>query len=155
MKYKLIKTYPGSPELDFEKYVNNAGTFIVDGKDINPESYLEFWQKVIEKDYEILEYKTESGISCKAPFLLDSHQFYINERCRIHSIKRIIDDLVITVNDDVSSKSCNVLNKVLSIELINNKIRLYLRNSYYNLKDILKVEKNHYLQLNKDLKLKK
>lgn len=90
-------------------------------------------------NYEILEYKTESGISCKAPFLADSHQFYINERCKIHSIKRISDDLIITVGDDVLSKTCGVPNRILSIELINNKIRLYPRNSFYNLEDILKI----------------
>jgi len=90
-------------------------------------------------DYQILEYKTESGISCKAPFLPDSHQFYMNERCKIHSIKRISDDLIITVGDDVLSKTCGVPNKILSIELINNKIRLYPRNSFYNLEDILKI----------------
>ena len=90
-------------------------------------------------DYKILEYKTEGGISCKAPFLADSHQFYINERCKIYSIKRISDDLIITVGDEVLSKTCGVPNKILSIELINNKIRLYPRNSFYNLEDILKI----------------
>ena len=89
--------------------------------------------------YKILEYKTEGGISCKAPFLADSHQFYINERCKIYSIKRISDDLIITVGDEVLSKTCGVPNKILSIELINNKIRLYPRNSFYNLEDILKI----------------
>jgi len=84
------------------------------------------------------ENKTESGISCKAPFLADSHQFYINERCKIHSIKRISDNLIITVGDEVLSKTCNVPNKILSIELIDNKIKLYPRNSFYNLEDILK-----------------
>ena len=90
-------------------------------------------------DYKILEYKTEGGISCNAPFLQDSHQFYINERCKIYSIKRISDDLIITVGDEVLSKTCGVPNKILSIELINNKIRLYPRNSFYNLEDIIKV----------------
>ena len=91
-------------------------------------------------DYKILEYKTEGGISCKAPFLADSHQFYINERCKIYSIKRISDDLIITVGDEVLSKTCGVPNKILYIELINNKIRLYPRNSFYNLEDIIKVK---------------
>lgn len=90
-------------------------------------------------DYEILEYRTEGGISCKAPFLQDSHQFYINERCKIYSIKRISDNLIITAGDDVLSKTCGVPNKILSIELINNKIKLYPRNSFYNLEDILKI----------------
>ena len=97
-------------------------------------------------DYKILEYKTEGGISCKAPFLADSHQFYINERCKIYSIKRISDDLIITVGDEVLSKTCGVPNKILSIELINNKIRLYPRNSFYNLEDIIKVKEETLLE---------
>jgi hypothetical protein len=64
----------------------------------------------------------------------------MNEKCKIYSIKRISDDLIITVGDEVLSKTCNVPNKILSIELINNKIRLYPRNSFYNLEDIVKVE---------------
>jgi len=102
-------------------------------------------------DYEILEYKTENSISCKAPFLADSHQFYINERCKIYSIKRISDDLIITVGDEVLSKTCGVPNKILSIELINNKIRLYPRNSFYNLEDIIKVKEETLLEKAKRL----
>jgi len=102
-------------------------------------------------DYKILEYKTEGGISCKAPFLTDSHQFYINERCKIYSIKRISDDLIITVGDEVLSKTCGVPNKILSIELINNKIRLYPRNSFYNLEDIIKVKEETLLEKAKRL----
>ena len=102
-------------------------------------------------DYKILEYKTEGGISCKAPFLADSHQFYINERCKIYSIKRISDDLIITVGDEVLSKTCGVPNKILSIELINNKIRLYPRNSFYNLEDIIKVKEETLLEKAKRL----
>ena len=102
-------------------------------------------------DYKILEYKTEGGISCKAPFLADSHQFYINERYKIYSIKRISDDLIITVGDEVLGKTCGVPNKILSIELINNKIRLYPRNSFYNLEDIIKVKDKTLLEKAKRL----
>ena len=102
-------------------------------------------------DYKILEYKTEGGISCKAPFLADSHQFYINERYKIYSIKRISDDLIITVGDEVLGKTCGVPNKILSIELINNKIRLYPRNSFYNLEDIIKVKDETLLEKAKRL----
>ena len=150
-KYKLIKEYPGSPIIGtiakFEKgkwYCHMIPK--LQGSDDELHSlgcgevklYPEFWEEVVEKDYEILEYKTESGISCKAPFLSDSHQFYIDERCKIYSIKRISDNSIFTIGDDVLSKTCSVPNKILSIELINNKIRLYSRNSFYNLNDIEK-----------------
>ncbi len=152
-KYKLIKEYPGSPIIGtiakFEKgkwYCHMIPK--LQGSDDELHSlgcgevklYPEFWEEVVEKDYEILEYKTESGISCKAPFLSDSHQFYIDERCKIYSIKRISDNSIFTIGDDVLSKTCSVPNKILSIEIINNKIRLYPRNSFYNLEDVCKAK---------------
>jgi len=70
-KYKLIKTYPGSPELSteiIETKINSlcpvnecyisGKTFMLIGDDSfeikNPENYPEFWEKVVKKDYEIL-----------------------------------------------------------------------------------------------------
>ena len=149
MKYILKKEYPGSPKLGtvIERDSNCSNYYyrLIEGVSNtftpkNIENQPEFWQPVVEKDYEILEYKTESGISCKAPFLSDSHQFYIDERCKIYSIKRISDNSIFTIGDDVLSKTCGVPNKILSIEIINNKIRLCPRNSFYNLEDIKKVK---------------
>ena len=92
IEYKLIKEYPGSPTLGTIITPTNAHKILI-------EKYPEFWQEIIEKDYEILEYKTESGISCKAPFLSDSHQFYIDERCKINSVKRLSDGEIFTIGD--------------------------------------------------------
>lgn len=111
-KFKLIKTYPGSPELgtiisqlgtsQFYEDKNNSAIMkqCFDYKIFS--KYPEFWEEVVEKDYEILEYKTENGFSCKAPFLPNSHQFYIDERCKIHSVKRKSDGEVFTIGDKVT-----------------------------------------------------
>lgn len=110
MKYKLIKEYPGSPKLnEIYKYDKNpwSDSNAFTNPVLNPENYPEFWEEVVEKDYEILEYKTESGISCKAPFLSDSHQFYINERCKIHSVKRLSDSEIFTIGDKIQLDSDN------------------------------------------------
>lgn len=47
-KYKLIKKYPGSPELGFEKETNSEGFFIVNSLDICPERWPEYWQEIKE-----------------------------------------------------------------------------------------------------------
>lgn len=98
-KYKLIKEFPGSPKLGT---INTNDQLSWKGED-----YPEFWEEVVEKDYEILEYKTESGISCKAPFLSDSHQFYINEKCKIHSVKRLSDGEIFTIGDKIKQINNN------------------------------------------------
>jgi len=90
MKYKLIKEYPGSPKLNTEivystiythcnkeNYNLNRNTYMIKSKDYfelkNPEQYPEFWEKVVEKDYEIL-FTTEDGVD---KYLGDSFA-YIN-----------------------------------------------------------------------------
>ena len=57
MKYKLIKTYPGSPKLNTIVQKHQNCNYTCDYHSINPiyvENHSEFWQPVVEKDYEIL-----------------------------------------------------------------------------------------------------
>jgi hypothetical protein len=49
MKYKLIKKYPSSPEINTESS-NTKTNFVF-------ENYPEFWEKVVELDYKILSFK--------------------------------------------------------------------------------------------------
>jgi len=58
-KFKLIKTYPGSPELGAE--VDFTGFKQLTQQAIE---YPEFWEQVVEKDYEILSYIKKGSISC-------------------------------------------------------------------------------------------
>lgn len=74
-KYKLIKEYPGSPKLDTVIISTTIGSYDTDNNlktytiwginkncDMgkfrlnNPEDYKEFWEEIIEKDYEILSF---------------------------------------------------------------------------------------------------
>lgn len=77
--YKLIKEYPGSPELG--TIVNRKCTTDIWKGTTYYETYPEFWQEVIEKDYEIL-------ISRVVPK-------------KILSVKRLSDGEVFTVGDKV------------------------------------------------------
>ena len=103
-KYKLIKTYPGSPKLSteiIETQINSLcpvnecytsrKTFMLIGYDSfeieNPKNYPEFWEKVVEKDYEILCIKhKESKCFYRNSIDLRNLNFY-----DIHSVKRLSD----------------------------------------------------------------
>jgi len=141
-KFKLIKKYPGSPVLNTE--INEDGFYGSMTTWCNPKDYPEFWEEVIEKDYEILEYRTEDGISCKAPFLQDSHQFYMNERCKINSIKRKSDGEIFTVGDKCSpiGKYRDNIHSITKIWFCNpGYLRLSSNNYTLGIKDIQKVKK--------------
>jgi hypothetical protein len=123
-KYKLIKKYPGS---------DPVGTIVTGyGKDgwyskgpggktydwtlvvYNPE----YWEEVVEKDYEILSFKQDSGITdlwtkfsggwsrnvngypATAPYTLED--ILKNNLYTIHSVKRLSDGEVFTVGDRIN-----------------------------------------------------
>ena len=103
-KYKLIKTYPGSPKLSteiIETQINslcpvnecyiNRKTFMLIGYDSfeikNPENYPEFWEKVVEKDYEILCIKHKKS-KCFYRNSIDLRNLNLYD---IHSVKRLSD----------------------------------------------------------------
>jgi hypothetical protein len=142
MKYKLIKTYPGShklghiiaPQLDNGYYVNSNW--------IQPENHPEFWQLVVEKDYEILSYQgketsniyniTNNGTYNSASSQITVGNNLIPNYYNIYSVKRLSDGEIFTIGDKVNfNKKCKSstypINMLLEIKLINNII--YLENS--------------------------
>ena len=92
-KYRLIKTYPGSPVLGFEiaksgasTYVGGSGnTFQIRKEYI--EYHSEFWEKVVEKDYEILCIKHKKN-KCFYRNSIDLRNLNFYD---IHSVKRLSD----------------------------------------------------------------
>jgi len=109
-KYKLIKTYPGSPKLGSIAYNDNTKFFQVDiarecklnipkytrtlfGQDVENNS--EYWEEIIEKDYEILSFENKDENSgCWSPLF---HPLYHT----IISIRRISDNKIFTIGDKV------------------------------------------------------
>jgi hypothetical protein len=137
-KYRLIKEYPGSPKIgDIVKGSGRDGWY---SKEEGHSTYdwthivlhPEYWKEVIGKDYEILEYRTKSGLRCRAPFLQNSHQFYTSEGCNIHSVKRLSDGEVFTIGDIIgcipvnkhlkSQKFTKVYQKIDIIAIIDNEV---------------------------------
>lgn len=123
-KYKLIKEYPGSPNIGtiiinssssikgigFMIKINSAqwdeGKFFIQ----NPENYPEFWEEVVEKDYEILS--VISNLTGKVENV-DSEGYvdfgdcvYVDDIVKsknydIHLVRRKSDGEVFTVGDKV------------------------------------------------------
>ena len=100
MKYKLIRTYPGSLKLN---------TII----EIHPEQEtgyysenIQFWQEVIEKDYEILATVGDND----------------SLKQTIYSVKRLSDGEIFTIGDTVKCEDCK--GKITLLEIYDNDIYL-------------------------------
>ena len=150
-KYRLIKTYPGSPELSteiIETKINslcpvnecyiNGKTFMLIGDDSfeikNPENYPEFWEKVVKKDYEILCIKHKKN-KCFYRNSIDLRNLNLYD---IHSVKRLSDGEVFTVGDRINhygeyaknefSTKTYTLKEIYFIE--ENKLTFYVGKSF-------------------------
>ena len=139
-KYRLIKTYPGSPVLGFEvekigasTYVGGSGnTFQIRKEYI--EYHSEFWEEVIEKDYEILCIKHKKS-KC---FYRNSINLRNLNLYDIHSVKRLSDGEVFTVGDRINhygeyaknefSTKTYTLKEIYFIE--ENKLTFYVGKSF-------------------------
>lgn len=124
-KYKLIKEYPGSPELgtvaeykeEFLFYaLNNSPTnrMLVEHIENSPE----FWEEIIEEDYEILSFNWSGQIVTyrenKGTYIIstasdnDFPGFTLEEelsnlalgKCVIHSVKRLSDGEIFTIGNE-------------------------------------------------------
>jgi hypothetical protein len=132
-KYKLIKEYPGNLELgkilDENGFDSDLGTYH------QPKNFPEFWEEVIEKDYEILSLqdinnshvgniiKFENGIAFgDKPYPVEIElalKNWVNKfkNYVIHSIKRLSDGEVFTIGDKVLPGG-----NIIKFELVENTI---------------------------------
>lgn len=129
-KYKLIKEYPGSPNLGTivtnyrdNIYVENipVGQGI---KDVH--KYPEFWEKVVEKDYEILSFRRDDfrnifyrAANNKFSTYVKGVEGYFTEesmlthltsdldKMHIYSVKRLSDGQIFTINDNLENGCIN------------------------------------------------
>lgn len=127
MKYKLIKTYPGSPELDtICKYDKNpwsdSNSFL--NPVLNLKDYPEFWQPVVEKDYEILSYITIKSEIIKYKDLDINDDCNCDRYLKIHSVKRLSDSEIFTIGDTIDIRIDNKYKQeILEINIVKNEIR--------------------------------
>lgn len=139
-KYKLIKTYPGSTLLGtigyFEDTIlviekpggGSVKTASTDKSILDTFKWSEFWEEIVEKDYEILSFihngehqvKIDTIIKIKNGFLDSTSQklpleHYLNAKCwNINSVKRLSDGEVFTVGDVVDERLSNYKSHTIS-----------------------------------------
>lgn len=110
-KYKLIKTYPWSPELGF---------IVCDVNDDNFKctEYPEYWEEVVEKDYEILSYIKKGSTTCTTTKRRggENHEEFWN----IYSVKRLSDGEVFTLGDKIKVYQHDSTKTIDSIDLYGN-----------------------------------
>lgn len=118
-KFKLIKEYPGSPKLG---HVICCDNFTHNGVDRHSCSdYPEFWEEIIEKDYEILSFNCNNSSLTLVELHENGKYSYkkaknysgigklTEEEClkdpyyKIHSVKRLSDGEVFTIGDKIQN----------------------------------------------------
>jgi len=104
-KYRLIKELPfeNSPKIGYisePKLVGHENLHYWNCNWFNPKDYPEFWEEVVEKEYEIVEYTT------KNPDIILNVGCY--QKPLIKSVKRLSDGEVFSIGDKVkySGKKC-------------------------------------------------
>jgi len=171
-KYKLIKTYPSSPELGkiIDLSTIKTDTLKICGYKNCPFGYWEifksdlennpeFWEEVIEEEYEILSFKnskknefynrlsngnyyyesSDNGVSLYS--MLNFGYCVANGYFIIHSVKRLSDGEIFTIGDKVDSSIASVgKNKnLIGFKIINDRLKVKFSNlGYYPLSTIVK-----------------
>lgn len=137
-KYRLIREYPGSPKLgtiascskghgtiQFESskgklsYLASSADDFFENLVVNQP---EFWQEVVEKDYEILKLALARSIKPEVRDFEGYSLDYINGllACKdnyIHSVKRLSDFEVFTIGDKCKDINTNCITTVSEITL--------------------------------------
>ncbi|HEX8586125.1 MAG TPA: hypothetical protein VF680_17165 [Allosphingosinicella sp.] len=142
-KYKLIKEYPGSPRLGTEiiepLYVVPGGPMI-GAIPLNNGEYKEFWEEVVENDYEILSYiliennsiitKRKNGLFLNKKYpdqegIYPEDIYSKSNHHKIHSIKRLSDGEIFTV-DDIVQIGIDKNRKINIVSISSNDNRFFI-----------------------------
>lgn len=128
--YKLIREYPGSPKLETEVQIINGFYGTGFSSSNIPMSHVEnnseFWQEIIEKEYEILSFKIPGNDHWFATLEKNgmyggwSEKHALSELNRgnwkIQSVKRLSDGEVFTVGDKVQTSMSLTINGFIIID---------------------------------------
>lgn len=93
MKYKLIKEHPG---IDLEEGDCISGCYYLTSNmkiAIDVRNFPKYWEKVIEKDYKIIDFTSPHG-----PILVKGKY---EPGYKIHSVKRLSDGEIFTIGDKI------------------------------------------------------
>ena len=139
MKYKLVKEYPGSIKLGTIVYLETEDNYMTNMENdfrLFPkkivENYPEFWELVVEKDYEILSLRSLDIIED-----LENNEtinMLLKQGCSIHSVKRLSDgkEEIFTIGDKTNNGT------ISKFEIDSNGIRVFFEEK----------PKNYHVSLN-------
>lgn len=173
-KYKLIKEYPGSYSvgtvISFNDSHGGLEIKTPEGKisftslstlaalETLVSNYPEFWEKIIEKDYEILSFYSVGQTiipmrilnSNTGLFKLNKPKYKNDELTldyllkegsySIYSIKRLSDGEIFTIGDKITGATYSEPRNIISFRIINNKLRIDQSKGSSNLEDIKKLK---------------
>jgi hypothetical protein len=138
MQNELIREYPncGCPIGTTITLIEAACSWTQDiGK------YTEFWEEVVQKDYEILTLTNSGGIQPNIPFdfIGNLYEDEINkgnipDHLHIHSIKRKSDGEVFSIGDKVALKS-SINYHLTAMKLTDDKLSIYVNGKVVPTKD--------------------
>lgn len=128
--YRLIKKYPGSPKLGTIVEDKNGSLYFPETNSVESSSKgnlfkeivinnPEFWQEVIEKDYEILSIYSGNTILNDSNVKTWEKFKVFRGAWNIHSAKRLSDGEIFTVGDKCKDVNTNCTTKVSEITLKN------------------------------------
>ncbi len=127
-KYRLIKIYPGSPQLGYINDINIIAWSTPD-KTLICSDHPEFWEEVIEKDYEILSLNRKTSPSIIENIMEGYTDEFVDKLIKsgmkIYSIKRLSDGEVFTIGDVLKNRP-SYTQVIKRFEIIKNSIRLWL-----------------------------
>lgn len=149
-KYKLIKKYPGCPNVGtlvskidsikgyYYTEINSEITYPVNYFREEIEDYPEFWEKVIEKDYEILQFickenrgvenagtiltKRPNGSFWIFPYWTEEEMLKLSHYA-IYSVKRLSDGEIFTIGDICDGVSYE-RRPILEFKMIDNTLSI-------------------------------
>ncbi len=141
MKYRLKKSYPGVESIKEGSVIEGPyyiTTYMKTSIDVR--NYPEYWEEVIEKDYEVLIMKGSGSAfttyeNHKKTYS-DTHVHYFLKSgvWSIHSVKRLSDGEIFTIGDKTN------FGLISKIVIINNSLSFYFEEKCcgYGLKIIIK-----------------
>lgn len=125
-KYKCICEFPGvkyqeechNVDREGGQFITESGLYVLDPKD-----HPKFWREVVEKEYEILSYKSLYNGTILFFKKKWDKDFFKNSEWSIHSVKRLSDGEVFTIGDSINSKqwSKSSINDVINSIFISDK----------------------------------
>jgi hypothetical protein len=138
MKYKLIKEYPGSPELGTvvekeSKIKSNTSYYYREGEkryciyDYHVEDNPEYWEKVNDNFWWIVFTKQEALFETYTPYLIETYAYHANDSREYFKTKEEAEEFVLYNKPCLSYK-----------DVMNHKTYLSNQLNEYTLKELIK-----------------